>query len=96
MVMFKDVPRISIPQLSPHTVETIQKKGVELRKSLTFADAVSVLPIAARMETQHWMQRVFAQFNDIKGLLTADPRSVKNSFNAEALPEIKDLEFYDL
>ena len=48
------------------------------------------------METQHWMQRVFAQFNDIKGLLTADPRVVKNSFNAEAQPEIKDLEFYDL
>lgn len=95
-VMFKGMPRISIPQLSPHTVETIQKKGGELRKSLTFAHAVSVLPIAARMETQHWMQRIFAQFNDIKELLTADPAAVKNSFKFVAQPDIKELDFFDL
>lgn len=96
-VMFKGAPRITIPQLSPHTVETIQKKGVELRKSLTFSDAAGVLPIAARMETQHWMGRVFGQFNGIKHLLTADPATVKNDFKPEErkAPDA-DLEFFDL
>lgn len=96
-VMFKDSPRIRIPALSAHTVETIQKKGVELRKSLTFADAVAVLPIAARMETQHWMARIFDQFNGIKSFLTADPATVKNDFKEVREAEAaKDVDFFEL
>src|SRR5690606_12885341 len=95
--MFAGAPRVILPELSPHTVETIQKKGVELRKSLTFAEAIGVLPIAARMETQHWMSRVFIQFNAVKNLLTADPAAVKNDFKAgEVRPTVPDLEFFDL
>lgn len=96
-VMFKDAPRIRIPALSTHTVEAIQKKGVELRKSLTFADAVAVLPIAARMETQHWMARIFDQFNGFKELLTADPAAVRNDFRpVEESKPSKDVDFFEL
>jgi hypothetical protein len=97
MDMLNGAPVIEIPKLSPMTVTEIQNASRTSRKLLTFVEATEQVPIAARMEIKHWLNRCAQQIHSAKEFFVPDVSLVRNTY--EELPTgapKEKIDFFDL
>jgi hypothetical protein len=97
MDMLKGAPVIEIPKLSAMTVTEIQNASRANRKLLTFVEATEHVPIAARMEIKHWLNRCAQQIHQAREFFVPDVGLVRNTFEElpSAAPKEK-IDFFDL
>jgi hypothetical protein len=97
MDMLTGAPVIEIPKLSAMTVTEIQNASRANRKLLTFVEATEHVPIAARMEIKHWLNRCAQQINRNKELFVPDVSLVRNAFEEVPADAPKEkINFFDL
>jgi len=82
------VPVIELPAITATTLQQINAASAELRRHLTFAEAVKRqgLHQMCRFEIEHFLNRVYVQCEDAARVLLPDPALIKNKVTR--LPEL--------